>query len=134
MIMNVTFPGGVAVDSHFKGHTLHTDQPEKAGGQDSGPAPFDLFLASIATCSGYYALRFCQEREITTDGLGLTLEPIRDAERGRVATIRMELTLPPGFPEKYRTAILRAIDQCAVKRHMIEPPAFEIVSAETATA
>ncbi len=122
MLMDVTFPGGAAVDAHFKGHTIHTDQPEKAGGGGSGPAPFDLFLASVATCGGYYAARFCEERGIDTDGLGLTLEPVRDREARRISTLRIRLRLPEGFPDRYRKAILRAIDQCSVKRHLIEPP------------
>ncbi len=128
MIMEVSFPGGAAIDAHFKGHSVRTDQPVKAGGGDTAPAPFDLFLASIATCAGYYVARFCDQRRIPTDGLGLTLEPIRDVERHRVGTIRLEVRLPPGFPDKYRPAIVRAIDQCAVKRHILEPPEFEVVT------
>lgn len=124
MQMNVTFPGGVAVETTAHGHTIRTDQPERSGGEGSAPAPFDLFLASIATCAGYYALTFCQKRELDTTGLGLTLEPVRDPERRRFATIRMTLKLPEGFPERYREAILRAIDQCAVKRHIVEAPEF----------
>jgi len=93
-------------------------------------SPFDLFLASIATCMGFYALRFCQERDIPTDGLDLTLEPVRDESRKRVATIRVDVTAPEGFPEKYRGALLRAVDQCAVKKHLIEPPEFEVELAE----
>lgn len=125
MLMEVTFPGGAAVDAHYKGHTIHTDQPEKAGGSNSGPAPFDLFLASIATCGGLYAARFCEERGIATDGLGFTLEPVRDPERPRIASVRLRLRLPVGFPERYRKAIVRAVDQCAVKRHLVDPPAVE---------
>jgi ribosomal protein S12 methylthiotransferase accessory factor len=121
----VSFPGGVAVDAHVGGHVVHTDQPAPHGG-GTASAPFDLFLASIATCMGFYALRFCQERGIATEGLGLSLETVRDVEKKRLATIKVALTLPPGFPEKYMAAIQRAVDQCAVKKHMVEPPAFEL--------
>lgn len=126
MSVEVSFPGGLVVAATAKGHTVRTDQPAGAGGTDTAMPPFDLFLASLATCAGYYALRFCQERGLSTEGLGLTLEPIRDPEGKRVATIRMELRTPEGFPEKYRQAILRAADHCAVKRHIVEPPRFEI--------
>jgi putative redox protein len=121
----VSFPGGVAVEADVKGHRVRTDQP-RPHGEDSAPAPFDLFLASIATCMGFYALRFCQERGIATEGLGLSLETVRDEAKKRLATIKVALTLPPGFPEKYTGAIQRAVDQCAVKKHMVEPPAFEL--------
>jgi ribosomal protein S12 methylthiotransferase accessory factor len=92
----------------------------------------DLFLGSIATCAGFYAMRFCQSRDIATEGLAATLEPIRDPETRRIGRIRIELQLPPGFPDRYRRAILRAVDQCAVKRHILEPPEFVVEVAETA--
>lgn len=126
MSVEVTFPGGLLVSATTRGHTVITDQPAAAGGTDTTMAPFDLFLASIATCAGYYAIRFCQERNLSTAGLGLTLHPIRDPEGKRVTTIRMELRIPDGFPEKYEQAILRAVDHCAVKRHIVEPPRFEV--------
>lgn len=124
-MMNVTFPGGVAVEARFRDHTVLTDQPNPVG-SDTAMSPFDLFLASIATCMGFYALRFCQERQIPTDGLDLALKPIRDPEKKRVVKINVEVKAPTGFPEKYRAALLRAIDHCAVKRHLQEPPQFEI--------
>jgi len=124
-MMNVTFPGGVAVEARFRDHSVLTDQPSPVG-SDTAMSPFDLFLASIATCMGFYALRFCQERDIPTDGLDLELRPVRDPEKKRVAKIVVDLKAPKEFPEKYRAALLRAVDLCAVKRHLQEPPAFEI--------
>lgn len=125
-MFEVTFPGGVAVDTTINGHTVHTDQPAPHGA-GSGPSPFELFLASLATCAGFYALRFCQERRIATEGLRVTLETERDAANPKhLARVRIAITTPDGFPEKYREAIVRAVDQCAVKRTIIEPPAFEV--------
>ena len=128
MTIAVSFPGGAAVEASVKGHAVRTDQAAPLG-EDSAPTPFDLFLASIATCMGFYALHFCRERKIATEGLGLSLETVRDVEKKRLATIKVALALPPGFPEKYRDAIRRAVDQCAVKKHMVEPPAFELTVA-----
>ncbi len=124
--MEITFPGGVAVSAHFDGFTVTTDQPEDHGGGGAAPTPFELFLASIGTCAGLFALRFCQERKIDTSGLRVTLEAPRDLETKRVARIGIQVHLPPGFPEKYRTAILRTVDQCSVKRHILEPPEFDV--------
>lgn len=127
MSFAVSFPGGLRVEAAFGGHIVPTDQPALFGGTDSAPAPFDLFLASLATCAGFYALRFCQQRKISTDGLALTLTPVRDPQGQGLAVIRMEVRTPPGFPEKYEDAIVRAIDHCAVKRAILEPPRFETV-------
>ena len=132
MKINVSFPGDVAVDATVRNHIVHTDQPAPAGG-DSGPSPFDLFLASIATCMGFYALRFCQGRSLPADGLGLTLEPIREVAGGPVTTIDVQLQLPQSFPPKYAEAIRRAVDHCAVKRHMMMPPEFRLQLVESDT-
>ena len=132
MSIEVTFPGGVRVDATVHGHSIRTDQPQPYG-ENTAPAPFDLFLASIGTCAGYYALRFCQERSISTEGLGVTLDAERDPVKKRHSVMRIDLRLPPGFPEKYRQAIVRAIDQCAVKKHIVEAPRFEILMSELAT-
>ncbi len=126
--MEIRFPGGVLVEAQHEGFAVLTDQPAKDGGTNTAPSPFDLFLVSLGTCCGYYALRFCQERGIPTEGLALSLATGRDEARKRFSKIRIEIRLPEGFPEKYRAAILRAADQCSVKRHVLDPPAFEIVT------
>ena len=56
MEMKVYFPGGKRVYADYGGFTIETDQPARGGGDDSAPAPFDLFLASIGTCAGIFAL------------------------------------------------------------------------------
>jgi putative redox protein len=128
MKVEMNFPGGVVVEARLGSHTVRTDQPTKYGGGDSAPAPFDLFLASIGTCAGYYVVRFCAQRQIDTDGLKVTLEPTSGAEKGHISAIRIEVRLPERFPDKYRQAVLRAIDQCAVKKHLDDPPDFEVVA------
>ncbi len=122
MNMKVEFPGGLRVDTRVRGHVIATDQPLGAGGADSAPAPFDLFLASLATCAGYYALRFCQSRELSTAGLGVELEVVRDPGRPGIERVDLRLELPDEFPDRYRDAIRRAVDQCAVKRFVATPP------------
>ena len=125
MSIVVSFPGGVRVDASFRGNSVQTDQPEPIG-QNSAMSPFDLFLASIATCMGFYALRFCQERALATDGLTLTLNPVRDPATRRLTTIQVRMQAPAGFPEKYEKALHRAVDQCAVKKALFDPPEFDI--------
>ena len=133
MAITISFPGGVAVDATLNGHTIHTDQPSPLGA-DSAMSPFDMFLASIGACMGYYALRFCQQRNIATDGLGLTLEPMRDADGKHVDTLTVALRLPDVFPSKYEEAIRHAVDHCTVKRHLLDPPAIELTIQQGVTA
>lgn len=128
MEMRISFPGRLRVEADFQGFNVATDQSFAHGGEQSAPEPFDLFLASLGTCAGLFALRFCENRNLDTTGLGLLLTSVRDPQQPRVETIRLEIQLPPHFPPKYHDAIVRAADQCTVKRHILQPPAFEIVA------
>jgi putative redox protein len=124
--MIVRFPGGKRVDAEYHGFSIRTDQARSAGGEGSAPQPFDLFLASIATCAGIYVKGFCDSRGIASEGLGLEMRIEHDAASHRVARLVLEIRLPEGFPETHREAVIRAADLCAVKKHMLQPPAFEI--------
>jgi ribosomal protein S12 methylthiotransferase accessory factor len=132
--MRVTFPGGKRVNAAYRGFTVHTDQPPERGGEGSAPGPFDLFLASIATCAGVYVKGYCDARGIATDGLGIEMEVVRDPERRMVTRLVLELRLPEDFPEKHRDGVLRAAEHCAVKKHLLSPPAFEIRAVTTVAA
>lgn len=50
----------------------------------------------------------------------------RSPETKLISKVRISVKLPEGFPEKYRAAILRATDQCAVKKHLVSPPEIEV--------
>ena len=120
--MEVAFPGGKRVDALYHGFTIKTDQSVQNGGEGSSPAPYDLFMASIATCAGIYVLSFLQKRDLPTEGAGITAHFHRDSETHRMSKIEIDIRLPSGFPEKYRDAIIRAADQCAVERTIMDPP------------
>jgi putative redox protein len=124
--VDICFPGGLRVEALHQGFWIRTDQPVAQGGGGKAPSPFDLFLASIGTCAGFYALRFCQQRNLRTDGLALSLTAERDSERKKVVRVRLEISTPIDFPEKYRTAIVHAVEQCSVKKHLLHPPVFDV--------
>lgn len=134
MDIEVSFPGGKRVVAQVGAHRIETDQPLELAGQDLAPAPFDLFLASLATCSGVYALGFLQARGLPTQGLALRQSVELDPATQLPRSIRFELTLPPGVPEKYRAAIKRAVESCKVKKAIFAPPSFEVVLPEDTDA
>lgn len=119
MKMEILFPGGKRVDALFDGFTVQTDQPVSSGGEDSAPAPFDLFLASIGTCAGIYVLSFCQQRSIPTEEIRLVQSNGRNPETGMLE-IGIDIVVPSGFPEKYRNALIRSAELCAVKKHITD--------------
>jgi putative redox protein len=124
----VTFPGGLKVDASYKGFTVKTDQPVHQGGEGSAPSPFDLFLASIAACAGFYTVAFCRERGIPVEKASVVMHADKDPETRMISKVQIELRLPAGFPEKYVRAIVRSVDSCSVKAHIVKAPAFEITA------
>jgi putative redox protein len=125
MDMEIFFPGNKRVHARYKGFVVETDQPVTNGGDESAPAPFDLFLISIGTCAGIYMLSFLEQRGLSREGAGIVLRQERNPETKLVSKITLELKLPADFPDKYRDAVIRAVEQCAVKRHLDSPPAFD---------
>jgi len=128
MTMEISFSDGKKVDAVFKGFTIKTDQSEKDGGEGSAPTPSFLFLASLGTCAGLYALNFCEKRKFDTTKLKLALDFETDPKTHMVKKIVMRLSLPPEFPEKYIPAIVKSMDLCYVKKHLHEPPEFETIT------
>lgn len=132
MEMVIDFPGGARVDAHFGPYIVKTDQPPFGGGQGSAPTPFATFLSAIGTCAGIYVLGFCQQRGISTDGIRIVQSLEANPLNGMVGKVLLDIQLPPEFPEKYKTAVIRAADQCAVKKHFENPPSFEISTSTVA--
>jgi putative redox protein len=126
MEITISFPGGAKVDAHFGGFTVQTDQPPSGGGEESAPTPFALFLASLATCAGIYALGFCRQRGLETEGLKIRQVSERDPSTGMIGRIVIEIEAPSGFPEKYIPSLIRSAELCAVKKHLENPPSFEV--------
>ena len=125
MDIHVLFPGGKRVDAVVGTHVIRTDQPVSAGGEDTAPAPFDLFLASLGTCAGMNLVYFFERRGLSPKGARLVMKMELDAEGYMVVKITTEVHLPPDFPPEFRERLLRAVDACYVKKHVLHPPAFE---------
>jgi putative redox protein len=134
MEMIIDFPGGAKVDAHFGDFTVKTDQPALGGGEGSAPSPFEVFLSSIGACAGIYVLGFCRQRNLPMTGMRIVQRIHHDRSTGMVGKIDLEIQTPPDFPEKYLPALIRSAEQCAVKKHLENPPQFSITAQSVETA
>jgi ribosomal protein S12 methylthiotransferase accessory factor len=128
MEMVIDFPGGARVDAHFGSFVIPTDQPPSGGGQGSAPTPFVTFLSTIGPCAGIYVLGFCRQRGISTDGIRLVQRMQADPTTGMISDVAVTIQLPEPFPAKYADAVVRAAEQCAVKKHFEHPPVIHVDS------
>lgn len=125
MELMVDFPGGLKVDAHFNGFTVSSDQPANSGGDDSAPAPYLLFMASIGNCAGFYVLNYCKKHELSTDGIRVVQRVTMNHETHMAEAIEIEIQVPESFPAKYYDALIRSADLCKVKQSIATPPVFK---------
>lgn len=127
-MMEITFDGGKVVTAHSHGHTIRTDQPVDNGGGDTAASPFELFLASIGTCAGIYVKSFCDNRQIPADKIKIIQTTDYNKETGLPTSVKLDIQLPPDFPEKYKASLLHVAGLCKVKKSIASPPTFEITA------
>ena len=122
----ITFPGGKKVDAELNGTIIRTDQSPHAGGEGSAPEPFALFLASIGTCAGIYVLGFLQARGLPTEGVRIRQRLDFSPLGAGLTGVELEIEVPDSIPAKYHAALVRAADQCAVKKAIQAPLEFDV--------
>ncbi|MFN2394671.1 MAG: OsmC family protein [Bacteroidales bacterium] len=115
---------------NYKGFEILTDQPVKAGGDNAAPSPFDFFLISIGSCAGWYVKSFCQQRNLSEDGIKVMMKTHRNPEKRMIDNIEINIKLPQDFPDKYRDAVIKAAGACTVKKHIADAPEFSIVTSK----
>ena len=126
MEMEIFFDGNKKVNANWNGTIIKTDQPVRGGGDGTTPAPFDLFLASIGTCAGIYVKGFCDQRGISTNNVKIIQKMNFNPISQLIDKIDLEIQLPADFPEKYKDAVIKSANMCAVKKHMQNPPEFGV--------
>jgi len=127
MEIKVTFDGNKKVNAHVGNHIVKTDQPAYGGGEDTAVSPYELFLASMATCAGIFVKGFCDNRGINTEGITLTQNHEFD-DKGFATKIGITINLPKDFPEKYIDSVVHVANLCKVKQQLSSPPETSVIS------
>ena len=126
MEISVAMLDGQKLSAKFGDHEVISDQSLAAGGNAEHPEPFDYFLVSMVLCAGFYARKFCQQRDISTQGMSLKQNNENVDEDGK-KLFSIEITLPDGFPDKYKKALVAAVNTCTVKKVIQAVPEFSVV-------
>jgi ribosomal protein S12 methylthiotransferase accessory factor len=128
----ITSGGNKKVNAQVGDFVVPTDQPAPSG-DGTAPEPFSLFLSSIGTCAGIFVFSFCQKRGLSTDGIKIVekIEARPEEEGYGAAKITLEICLPDDFPDKYRSALIKSANLCAVKRQFENPPVFDVLTSKS---
>jgi ribosomal protein S12 methylthiotransferase accessory factor len=131
MKLKVTLEGDKRVATQIGNHLIMTDQPGKHGGDDSAPAPYDLFLASIGTCAGFYIQSYCQNKGIDASGIDITLSPRRDPKTKEINGFVTTIHVPPDLPENLHATLKKVAEKCAVKKTIMNNPEFIVETVKS---
>jgi len=116
-------------------HTITVDQPLSEGGEDTAPTPTELFIASLASCTAFYARRFANRHGIPTDGLAVTADFGMASHPARVGEITLRLHVPAELSPEHQASLLAVVTHCTVHGTLVQPPEVRIeLAALTAGA
>jgi putative redox protein len=124
--MEIYFDGNKKVNAVINGFTIKTDQSPQGGGEGTAPEPFTLFLASLGTCAGIYVKSFCDQRQLSAEGIRLHQSLDYDQIKRMIGRVSLEIRVPSSFPVKYHDALVSTASLCAVKRHLHPDITFDV--------
>ncbi|MGP0103098.1 MAG: OsmC family protein [Solirubrobacteraceae bacterium] len=103
-------------------HTIVTDEPERLGGTDSGPAPHELLAATLASCIATMIAMYAQNRgwELGETSVEVDYDP--DSVPRRFA---VDIHLPDGLTTDQRRRLERVAETCPVRRALEAGFAFD---------
>lgn len=124
--IKIEFGAGKKLSAVSDNYCIDVDMPVSEGGEGFAPEPTHLFLTSLGTCAAHYARMFCETKSLPIKGLGVKIRYKFNEETKLIYKVTYELSIPDGFPEKYKAALLRALDLCPIKKLLMSPPAFQL--------
>jgi putative redox protein len=106
-------------------HALLADEPIEFGGEDTGPSPYDLLLASLGSCTVMTLRLYASRQGWPLDAVTVALthdriyaEDCADCatKEGRLSRITREITLGGDLTAEQRARLMRIAERCPVHR------------------
>ncbi len=116
-----TFPQVIAAGQH----RMRADEPEKAGGTDSGPDPYSFLLAGLGACTAMTIRMYAERKGYPLKRAEVWLKHAKvhavdcaecETTAGRVDVINREIELLGDLSDAQRADLLRIADRCPVHR------------------
>jgi putative redox protein len=116
--------GKLEHDLQVRDHRLKADEPERNGGDDSGPNPQELLAASLASCSAITMEMYAERKgwDIGDVVVEVGYEP---SQRGSPTRFELTVQLPKELPEEQRERLMTIVAKCPVHRTLEGEVMFE---------
>jgi putative redox protein len=108
--------GGLRNEIDVNGrHTIVTDEPERLGGTDDGPAPHELLPAAVAACVTTTLAMYARTKEWELGDVAVDVVYDNEATPRRLA---IDVHLPPGLSEMQVRRLERVARTCPIRRSL----------------
>jgi len=124
--MTVTWLKQAQLAVDVRGHRLLVDQPADEGGEDQGMTPVELLVASLGSCIGYFAARFCQRHHLPAGGLRVTMAWEYAEQPHRVGSMAAHVHLPVALEPALRARMQKVLEGCTVHHSISIAPTIDV--------
>lgn len=113
-----------------EGHVFGADEPVAAGGQGTGPDPFELVLAGLGACTAMTLRMYADRKGLKLDRVRVELRHVRRATQSAGLVDRFErvIELEGDLDTDARQRLLEIADRCPVSQTLKR--SSEIVTTE----
>lgn len=117
--------GPYAQDIVAGNYVIRADEPEAAGGADTGPTPHDLLLAALGGCTAITLRMYAARKNWPLENVSVRLKHDRihaedcktcETKVGKIERIQREISLQGPLDEAQKARRLDIADKCPVQR------------------
>ncbi len=119
---------GFAQDIEAGRHRLAADEPEAAGGTDTGPSPYDLLLTALGACTSMTLAMYARRKQWPLERVSVRLQHGKiyavdcaecETKEGMLDRIDREISLIGPLSAEQRDRLLEIANRCPVHRTLV---------------
>ncbi len=107
-------------------HTWRADEPPDAGGDDTGPTPYDMLTGALAACTLITLALYCRHKKIPLKSVSATYEHGRvhaddcqeceEPKKGLIDRMTSRVRIAGDFDDAQRKRLAQIVERCPVHK------------------